>query len=188
VYYLPSHWMVAIWLACGLRQLQVWLGLLWRRLTLPVPNRKPLGAVFGAALFIMPATLLATNWSVNDHHDDWSALMYARAALADLKPHAILLGGGDNYYFPLLYTRFVENRRPDVTMLSYNDIMRPNLLRLSTRLRSEDVVVHVPAVFGNMPKLLDDNRLLRAMVEDNIGRRPVYMLGPPESMRRRRNR
>jgi hypothetical protein len=183
VYYIPSHLMVAIWLACGVRQLQGWLGLLWRRLTLPVPNRKPLGAVFGAALFIMPATLLASNWSVNDHHDDWSALMYARAALANLKPHAILLGGGDNFYFPLLYPMFVEHRRPDVTMLSYNDIMRPNLVRLSTRLRGEDVIVHVPAVFGNMPKLLDDNRLLRAMVQDNIGRRPIYVLGPPESLR-----
>src|SRR5205823_1129987 len=78
VYYLPSHLMVGIWLACGVRQIQVWLGLLWRRLALPLPNRKPLGWVFAGSLFIMPVTLLATNWSVNDHHDDWSALMYAR--------------------------------------------------------------------------------------------------------------
>jgi hypothetical protein len=184
IYYLPSHLMVAIWIACGLRQLEVWLGLLWSRIAVPAASRRPLNRVLGATLLVMPISLLCANWQLNDHHQDWGTLMYARAALANLKPHAMLLAGGDDYYFPLMYTRFVEHRRPDVILLGFYDMIRPERRRLTTRYRSEGLVVRVPPTFGHglPPRQSEDNRLVKAVVDENMGRRPIYVLGPPESL------
>ena len=33
-----------------------------------------------------------------------------------------------------------------------------------------------------IPKNDEDYRLVQAVVDDNVGRRPVYVLGPPESL------
>lgn len=185
VYYLPSHLMVALWIACGLRQCGVWLGLLWRRLALPAAYRRALNGMLGATLLAMPVSLLWANWQINDHHKDWNALMYARAAVASLKPHAVLLAGGDDYYFPLMYTCFVEHRRPDVILLGFYDMIRPERLRLTTRYRCLGLMVRVPPSFGHglPPGLKEDNRLIEAVVAENVDRRPVYVLGPPESLR-----
>jgi hypothetical protein len=184
VYYLPSHLMVALWIGCGLRQLEVWLGLRWRRLAVPPAQRSALNRVLGATLLVMPISLLVANWQLNDRHNDWNALMYARAALANLKPHAVLLAGGDDFYFPLMYTRFVEHRRPDVILLGFYDMIRPERRRLTTRYRSEGLVVRVPPTFGHglPPRQSEDNRLVKAVVDENMGRRPIYVLGPPESL------
>src|SRR5205085_8431889 len=85
VYYLPSHLMVAIWIACGVSQAGGWLGLLWRRIALPPAKRRPLNRLLAPSLLVLPLMLLTTNWEANDHHEDWSAMMYARAALAPLQ-------------------------------------------------------------------------------------------------------
>jgi Protein of unknown function (DUF2723) len=182
VYFLPSHLMVAIWIACGLRQLGAWLGLLWRRIALARPKRRLLKILFGSAALVMPLTLLSANWSLNDRHDDWSALAYARAALATVKPNALLLGADDDVYFPLLYTRFVEHRRPDVILLSLYDSMRPARLRLITRLERQGLIVRVPPHYGGLRGKPSDNRLLKQLVADNIDRRPVYIIARPTSV------
>jgi hypothetical protein len=183
VYFLPSHLMVAIWIACGLRQLGGWLGVLWRRIALAPQKRRPLKVVLGSALLVLPLTLLSTNWSANDRHDDWSSLVYARAALDTLKPNAVLLGADDSLYFPLMYTRFVEHRRPDVTLLSLYDSLRPERLRLTTRLATEGLTVRVPSQYVSRPGVRGDNRLLQQLIADNIDRRPVYILAHPASLR-----
>lgn len=182
VYYLPSHLMVAIWIACGLRRLGGWLGLFWRKIALAPAKRRPLKVVLGSALLVMPLTLLSTNWSANDRHDDWSSLVYARAALDALKPNAVLLGADDALYFPLMYTRFVEHRRPDVTVLSLYDALRPERLRLTTRLASHGLLVRVPPQYVSRPGVRGDNRLLKQLIADNIDRRPVYVLSHPASL------
>jgi hypothetical protein len=187
VYYLPAHLMVAIWIAAGLRQVGVWLGTAQRqgrrRIAAKRSQRRPLNAVVGAALLVMPLSLLLSNWETNDHHNDWSALMYARAALAALKPNALLLSGDDNYYFPLMYTRFVENRRPDVILMSFYDLTRPERARLATRQAARGLIVKLPPKFGVLPKgVTEDNRLLEQIVADNVGRRPVYLLAKPGAL------
>jgi transmembrane protein TMEM260 (protein O-mannosyltransferase) len=181
VYYLPSHLIVALWIACGLRQAGVWLGLLWRKLALAPSRRTALNRACAGILLVMPLTLLYANWGLNDNREDWTALMYARAALATLKPNAVLLGEGDNEYFPVLYTRFVEKRRPDVTVLELNNAWSPWRLRLVTRLRAEGLRVEVPASFKrDHNRDYVDNSLLKRLVADNIRSRPVYVLAAPE--------
>lgn len=183
IYYLPSHLMAALWISCGLRQAGVWLGIVWRRLALPPSRRKAFNALCGTALLLLPLMLLAANWKVNDRHDDWSALIYARATLATLKPHAVLLGHGDDTYFPLLYTHYVEHQRPDVTLVAMVDAMAPSHLRLITRHRAEGLNVGVPRGFehlgpGSRPSR---NALLKQLIVDNIRHRPIYMVAPPSA-------
>jgi 4-amino-4-deoxy-L-arabinose transferase-like glycosyltransferase len=183
VYYLPAHLMVAVWVAAGLRQVGVWLGKLWRRIAVKPAQRRALNVVVGTSLLVMPLSLLLSNWETNDHHDDWSALMYARAALATLKPNALLLSGDDNYYFPLMYTKFVENRRPDVILMSFYDLIRPERARLATRQAARGLIVKLPPKFGVLPKgVTEDNRLLEQILTDNVGRRPVYVLAKPGAL------
>jgi 4-amino-4-deoxy-L-arabinose transferase-like glycosyltransferase len=186
VYYLPSHLMVALWIGCGLRQTGAWLDLRWRRRALPLARRRVLNAsLSGAALLILPITSLAGNWKANDHHNDWSALNYGRATLAALKPNAVVLAEGDSEYFPLLYPRFVEHRRPDVTLLELIDVVVPARQRLVTRHRGEGLKVVVPprakrAAGGDGPY---DNGLLKQLIADNNGQRPIYLLCPPEDLK-----
>lgn len=174
IYYLPSHLMVAVWIGCGLRQVGVWLGLLWRRIELAPARRRPLNLALGSGLLVMPLTLLWANWWVNDHHNDWSALMYARAVLETLKPNALLLGGGDNTYFPLLYTRYVEHRRPDVTMLNlYDLVMRPELM--ATQLVRHGELTALPDRRRQAGESVG-NSVARLLVERSIDQRPVYVV------------
>jgi 4-amino-4-deoxy-L-arabinose transferase-like glycosyltransferase len=181
VYYLPSHLIVALWIGVGLRQLGVCMVRLWRRLRMAPGGRRRLNRVLGAALGIIPASLLVANWELNDRHADWSALMYARAALDALKPNALLLSGDDNYYFPLMYSRFVEHRRRDVILLSVYDLLRPERARLAARYRKQGLVVRVPPEYARMRPGTEDERLLTRIFDDNIGKRPVYLLTRPEA-------
>ena len=186
VYYLPSHLIVALWIGCGLRQTGVWLGLRWRRRALPPARRRVLNASLSTvALLIVPITSLAGNWKANDHHDDWSALVYARATLAALKPNAVVLAEGDSEYFPLLYPRFVEHRRPDVTLLELIDVVIPARQRLVTRHRREGLRVRIPppavrSARGDGPY---DTGLLKQLIADNNGQRPIYLLCPTEDLK-----
>jgi 4-amino-4-deoxy-L-arabinose transferase-like glycosyltransferase len=186
VYYLPSHLILALWIGCGLRLTGAWLGLRWRRRALPPARRRALSAsLSSAALLILPITSLAGNWKANDHRDDWSALVYARATLAALKPNAVVLAEGDSEYFPLLYPRFVEHRRPDLTLLELIDVVVPARQRLVTRHRGEGLRVVIPpraerAAGSGGPY---DNRLLKQLIADNNGQRPIYLLCPPEDLK-----
>jgi hypothetical protein len=177
IYYLPSHLMVAIWIGCGLKQVSVWLRQVGDRWATATSRGRLLRAALGAVLLLLPLGPLHANWSVNDRHDDWRTLAYGRAVLADLKPNALLVGEGDNTYFPLLYTHFVDRRRPDVTLLAAYDVMRPERLRLTTRLAGSDLIVRVPPHFVSRRHL--DNRLLERLVADNMDRRPIYLLDSP---------
>jgi hypothetical protein len=181
IYYLPSHLMVALWIGCGLRQGSVWLEQLWHRLR-PALARRPLPAVLGSALLFLPLLPLRANWRLNDHHDDWDTLAYAHAALTDLKPNAIVVGEADDFYFPLLYARYVEGRRPDITLLSAYDILSPQRLRLTTRLAGRGLTVTVPPHFRPRSGVRFDNRLLQRLVAENIGTRPLYLVASPAAL------
>ena len=187
IYYLPSHLMVALWIGAGLRQGGAWARLWWRRLAMPPAPRRPLSAVRSAALLIFPLALLAANWRVNNRGDDWSALVYGRAALATLKPNALVLAGDDNDDFPLLYARYVERRRPDVILLEIEDVLTPGRLRLITRRRTAGLRVVVPPGFSSSHTkgLSDDTRLLKRLIADNMARHPIYVFSQPELLHRK---
>jgi hypothetical protein len=178
VYYLPSHMIVALWIGCGLRQLVFLPARLWRRLRLPRPSRRRLGAGFGAAMLALPLLLLAANREADDMSRDRSAEWLGRALLDALKPNALLLDQGDNWLFPALYPHYVENRRPDVTIVPAYLFVEGTNIQLITRLASRGLVVRVPAAYPPHPVPALRRRFLAQFIADNRRSRPVYIAGP----------
>src|SRR5204863_4763332 len=116
-------------------------------------------------------------------------LQYGRGYLASLAPTAILFGGGDDIYFPLLYAKYVEGRRPDVLLFSYIDTMFPGRERLFTRLadhglRTRPITCRARHPVGNKLHYC----FLRGLLAENVDRRPVYLVGLQDSLTRPRLR
>ncbi len=62
---------------------------------------------------------------------------------------------------------------------------QPQLLRLTTRYRARGVFVRVPPPFARASTGYDNYALVKAVIVDNIRRRPVYISAPPDSLRRK---
>lgn len=178
VYYLPAHLVTAVWIAAGLLSVISLLRLVSRRRL--APDRRSRWTLLARAVAgLTPAFVLLGNWPAADRSGDRSPWIYGRAALDSLAPGALLLVGGDDTQFPLLYCRQVEGRRPDVTMVNLYSLLLPERLRLLTRLRSQGVVVNVPEHYASARRgVHDDNCLPVQLAADNVGRRPLYVLGP----------
>jgi hypothetical protein len=181
VYFLGAHLIVALGIGVGLQELAVRTKWIARRS----------GGCSARSLRVTPALLLATavtstalgNWDGNDHHHDRDVLAYARAALDSLPRNALLIGGGDNPYFPLTYVHYVEGRRPDVELAGYYDLLRPARIRRVSALRTRGVVVNVPPEhFHPIAGRSWTTALLARILEDNVARRPVLLLGEPVRM------
>ena len=182
VYYLVAHLIVALWIAAGAHWLAVRAALLFRGAGQARLGRQALQ--FGRAASVLGLALVtgAANWSVNDRTDDWSTLTYARAALDGVKPNALVIADGDKGYFPLMYTRFVENRRPDVVLAGLNDLMVPARVRRTEPLAQAGITVRPPAEFLRDGTRIWNTSLLRQILADNVGERPVYLMGEPVSL------
>src|SRR5262249_33626289 len=99
VYYIPAHLIVALWIRAGARWAAARLAAAVRAASDGAKARLTWRAAPVVAAAAFAAAGLWTNWRVNDLHDDWSALTYARAALDALKPNALLIADGDSWYF-----------------------------------------------------------------------------------------
>ena len=78
------------------------------------PGLRPAGMT--AVLLIM---LGSRNWSVDSQRNDFYAYDYARNLLRSLPLHAVLYDPDDPTYFTIQVLQTVENRRPDVVLLSF---------------------------------------------------------------------
>jgi Protein O-mannosyl-transferase TMEM260-like len=177
IYFIPSNCIFGLWLAFGLS----WL-MRGSRLQLArrgMPSRAGVRRAAWGACVAMPAALVWGQWGAVSQHDNWEPLEYGRGFLASLAPNAVLLGGGDDIYFPMLYARYVEGRRPDVIVASVFDTLFPGRERLFERLVSQGL--RTPPIKCRHqhpvgPKL--HYCYLRGLLADNIDRRPIYLVGP----------
>jgi hypothetical protein len=200
VYFIPSNLVFALWVATGLS----WVLRACRRKyarrvrdgrtggtrpsVSPRPRvsaspRPPSTRLAWAACALLPAMLLGSHWDRVSQQDNWRPLEYGRGYLASLEPNALAVAGGDDLFFPLLYTKFVEGRRPDVTLLSYNDALSPERHRLIERLGSRNLRARPPACSREHQERGEmDPCYLRDLLAANVGRRPVYLVGPETTM------
>src|SRR5262249_51830761 len=116
----------------------------------------------------------------NDLSRDGRVLAYARGALDAFGPNAMVIGGGDNAYFPLTYVHYVEGRRPDVVLAGFFDLITPARIRGTDLLGRAGVTVRIPPG-SRVPRggRWWSMAWLRTRRADNVGRRPVYSLGEP---------
>lgn len=170
-YYLMAHAMLAIWVGAGLREASVRLSRrsrTVRRLGIPVA---------GLALALLTAS---GNIAALQTADPWTTHTYALAALDLLPRDSLLIGGGDNAFSPLVYAQAVEGHRPDVTLLGYYDLITPARVRRLERLTARGIPVTIPPDYHQLPPgrtwKMD---LLRQVLQQEVGRRPVFLLGEP---------
>ena len=192
-YFLGAHLVVAIWIAAGAREVAVQAA---HRLRCRLTRAKDAAATargsgraaphlayrLAALLTVtaLPASALAGNWERSDRSRDRLALTYGRAVLESLAPDALLIAGGDNDLYPALYAREIEQRRPDVAVAGYFDCVIPARARCLERLSAHAVAVNVPPDYRKGPAPHRNKlELLSRIVNDNVDRRPIYLLGRP---------
>ena len=133
-YSLVSYGIVALWLAVGLQFLLD---------RLPTGLRAGPWVRTGAAALAglgMVAYSVQANWGLNDRSGSDFSERYAQVVLDLLPQDAVLFVFGDSEIGPLGYYRFVEQRRPDVTLLSAQGLVYGNRLygpRTSDRHKAE---------------------------------------------------
>ncbi len=114
-YFLPAFLALALAAGCGARAVIEWASARrWR----------PAARVAGAALLLVPAATLATNFRVSDHHRDFIAQDYVGNILQTIAPGGMLLTLDWQVYSPLLYVRTVEQRRRDAVVIDLNLLRR----------------------------------------------------------------
>jgi tetratricopeptide (TPR) repeat protein len=113
-YYLPAFLVTALGIGLAADRATRWAR---RR------GKVPLGlGVAAAALFL--ALGVASNFSRNDKHRYWFAEDVVRNTLAGVEPGGLLLTAEWQFYSPLLYFRYVEGLRPDVTVVDIKLLQR----------------------------------------------------------------
>lgn len=98
-------------------------------------GKKKIAAIFLYALFLMPATVLATNFYNNNESKNYIAYDFNRNLLESLPANAYLLSiGRDNNTFPLYYLKKIEQIRPDVNLEIYYGKNAPDKTYLNNKL------------------------------------------------------
>ncbi len=133
-YPLICYGVVALWLAAGMQwlidRLPGWAAA--RSPAAAASTRAPglagwtvaLGALAGAALVVESAS---ASWRANDRSDSDFAERHAEVVFGLLPQDAVLFGYGD-YSGPVGYYRYVEERRPDVSMYNLQGLVFNNRL------------------------------------------------------------
>lgn len=135
------------------------------------------------ALFLLPAVTAARNLHRNDRSEWWVTDAMARASLNLLEPNSLVIGGFDNSYFPALYLHHVEGVRPDISLVQAFDLPYPQRTRIITRLSRPGLEVTAPPGFaGSGREARWDNPFLGHLVQQQLPKRPVYLLGVPPGM------
>ncbi len=124
-YSLVCYGLAALWLVVGLQFLLDYLPV-----RLPVAAGKP-WLTTGAALLVglgLTALSVQAHWHVNDRsHSDFTE-RYADVVFSLVPQDAVLMVFGDTDMASLGYYRFVEERRPDIMLLSVQGILYGNRL------------------------------------------------------------
>ena len=120
-YSLLCYGIAALWLSIGL---QVVLDYLAERLS----SKSVHGPEFkiGLALLVGAAMVVWSvheHWRANNRADSDFAEHYAAMVLDLLPENAILFVSGDSDSFPIGYYQYIENRRPDVALYSFQGLV-----------------------------------------------------------------
>ncbi len=181
VYYIVSHMVVYLWIGRGLSFLRAVVMRMARRR--PTAGRRTSSAPRSAALVAAGAlalVALGSNWTRSDRSRYTEPMDYAKRMLATLEPGAVVVGGGDQWYFPLIYAHYVEGVRPDIAIVGFYDTLMPSRVRLVTRMTRQGVRATVPPDLKPLPGTRNWNpAILRSVLAENIAVRPVYLLGEP---------
>ena len=138
VYYIPTHVMAALWVASGASFV---IGLAERRHQLVVHV-----TFAGLALLLVPTAV--SSYPEAHQQGNFVARDLALDLLASAPKNAGFLPVGDDVLYPVLYARYVEGMRPDVSLLSteYGWRHQPYSMLLSAQPLSDEMRRQLPAL------------------------------------------
>ena len=120
-YSLLCYGIAVLWLGIGLQVVFDWLAERWSSKFARGPELKiGMAVLVGAA---MVAWSVHEHWRANDRSDSDFAEHYAAMVLDFLPENAILFVSGDSDSFPIGYYQYIENRRPDVALYSFQGLV-----------------------------------------------------------------
>ncbi len=116
-YYLLPIWLLFLFAALGAEEL-IALWKEWRG-----ERAHPRTALLlSLATLLFPAYLVGKHWAQLDQHNNRDAEHYQRTLLGAVKSNAVVISWW-SFSTPLWYGRYVEGRRPDVTIIDDSDIV-----------------------------------------------------------------
>jgi hypothetical protein len=110
-FYGGAYFVVAVWIALGMRGL---LDIVQRRLSRSGAMRPAFAGVLALGALMIPGRMFQTNYFTHDRSRNWVPWDTAYNLLQSCQPDAILFTNGDNDTFPLWYLQDVEGVRRDI--------------------------------------------------------------------------
>ena len=166
-YLLPPLLILATWWAEGARGLLRMVAGSWSAWLRPAL----------ALLLLLPLVSLGLHWQAADPDDDWLIHTYIRQALTGVEPGGLVVVRGDGPTFALWYGLYVEEKRPDVAVVS-GPLLAYIWYREQVRRQSPHLLVPEP---GAGEVTIDD--LARELIAGNAPERPVYATDPGDAWR-----
>ncbi len=161
-YLLPALVLLAAWWAEGARGL-LRIVASWRQ------DRVQVALV---VLLLLPLVSLGLHWQAADPDDDWLVHTYIRQTLAGVEPGSLVVVRGDGPTFALWYGQYVEDKRPDVSVVS-GPLLAYIWYRDQVRRQAPHLVVPEPG-----PGEVTSGDLTRDLIAGNLPERAVYATDP----------
>ncbi|MGD8627258.1 MAG: DUF2723 domain-containing protein [Anaerolineae bacterium] len=174
VYLLPVVMLLALWWGEGLRGVLQLIRGRWGQPPGARPGRwgqQP--GLAPVAVALLPLLSLGLHWTAVDPDDDGQAQAYAYQALEVVEAGSLIVARGDGPTFALWYGLYAEGRRPDVAVVN-GPLLAYTWYRQQIRSQYPDLLLYEPGPEEEVT--IDD--LVRHLIEDNLGRRPVYATDP----------
>jgi hypothetical protein len=116
-YYLPAVVAAALAAGCGAQRLIEWAHA-------RLPGRRQAGALTAGALLLVPLVAFTANLPFNNRSRYFIAQDYVENILGTIEPGGMLLTLDWQVCSPMLYTRLIEERRPDVVLIDVHLLRR----------------------------------------------------------------
>ncbi|MFA5021898.1 MAG: DUF2723 domain-containing protein [Patescibacteria group bacterium] len=132
VYYLPAFLMVIVWVAFIINYLYNFL--IQALAGKPKLFLRLSQTIFFVLLFSLPPSFLINNYKLCDFSHFWFNYDYTKNLLASLEPNSIYYFAydgslqGDTELFTLAYFKMVQNFRPDVSVISEQNLFYKDVL------------------------------------------------------------
>jgi hypothetical protein len=183
IYFIPSSIVLSIWVGYGIGT----IGLLGLRASRRL-RREPIPvAVFATLWLIVPISNVFAHWADCGMRGKGYGRTYGIALINRLPEGAVLFAGTDSAYSIPMYLKWVQGRRPDITILSVNRLGDPSYAAEASRnapdlefLSSEEYeqAYHPTTAGDGVRGAHNVNRvngyLLFKLYQRAITRRPVY--------------
>jgi len=187
IYFLASFLIVAIWIGYGIGIIGLLALRASRRLRLKVMP----ATIIALLWFLLPVSNLMLNYGKASMRGKNYALVYGEMLINGLRQGAIVFVGTDSAYSIPMYLKWVDNRRPDISILNLNRLVLPQYAAEARRnapditfLTTDDYIeassqasgVSQPggSVYGSRKIMRMNGYLAWKLLQRNISERPIY--------------